>query len=178
MGVLTREQITAVDDLTTKVVRVDVPEWGGTVCLRPMNVAELDEYSNAAMRARQKGEGAMANFRSRLVAYCLCDEKGNRLFTDEEVAVLAAKCGTVINRLYEACDELNDISPRRLEDVAGNSSAGQSGSSNSDSPATSSEASTTSTACPSPSSASGGPTTDTTSHSDGSGSRSGGSSRH
>lgn len=170
MAILTREQIEKVDDLTTKIVQVEVPEWGGSVHLRPMTVAELDAYSNAVMRA--KGSG-VDDFRSKLVACCLCDEKGNRLFSDKEVATLARKSGVVIDRLYRAADELNDVGPKKVEEVAGNSPAGQSGSSSSDSPATSSEPSTTSTACPSPSSGCGGLSTDTTSPSAASGSKSG-----
>lgn len=173
MGVLTREQIEAIDDLTTTMVAVQVPEWGGAVNLRPMTVRELDEYSNAVVRAKDTG---LADFRSRLVAYCLCDDKGNRLYADHEVEMLARHNAVVVNRLYEACDKINDITPRKVEEVGGNSHAGQPASSASGLPAISGEPSKNSAECPSPSSALGGPSTDTTSHSDESGSRSGESS--
>lgn len=168
MGILTREQIDAIDDLKVKMVEVSVPEWGGSVYLRPMTVRELDEYSNAVVRAKDKG---LADFRSRLVAYCLCDANGVRLFSDDEVEALARRNAVVVNRLYEACDALNDITPKKVEEVGGNSPAGRPEFSDSGSPATSVEPSTNSTACPQPSSDSGWPTTDTTSHSDASGNR-------
>lgn len=174
MAGLTKEQIQAIDDLTSKIVALDVPEWGGTVYLRPMEVGELDDYSNAVVRA--KASGGLADFRSHLVAKCLCDEHGNRLFTDAEVGILARKNAVVMNRIYKACDDLNDISPRKVEEIAGNSNAGQSACSSSDSPATSSEPSGKSTECQSPSSASGGPSIDTTSPSGANGNRSGDSS--
>lgn len=169
MGILTREQIQAVDDLCSRIVQVDVPEWGGSVNIRPMDVRELDEYSNEAMRSKATG---MRDFRTRLVAYCLCDEQGNRLFTEKDIDALAGKSGTVMDRLYRACDELNDIGPKKIEDIAGNSPAGQSDSSSSDLPAISNAALTTSIECPSPSSDSGKPSTDITNHSAESGSRS------
>ena len=169
MGILTREQIQAVDDLRSRIVQVDVPEWGGSVNIRPMDVRELDEYSNDAMRSKATG---LRDFRTRLVAYCLCDEHGNRLFTEKDIDALAGKSGTVMDRLYRACDELNDIGPKKIEDIAGNSPAGQSDSSSSDLPAISNAPSTTLTECPSPSSDSGKPLTDTTSPSAESGSRS------
>ena len=169
MGILTREQIEAVDDLRSRIVQVDVPEWGGSVNIRPMDVRELDEYSNDAMRSKATG---LRDFRTRLVAYCLCDEHGNRLFTEKDIDALAGKSGTVMDRLYRACDELNDIGPKKIEDIAGNLPAGQSDSSSSDLPAISSAVSTTSIECPSPSSGSGSPMTDTTNPSAESGSRS------
>jgi hypothetical protein len=106
VGILTKEQIKAVDDLRSRIVSVDVPEWGGSVNIRPMDVRELDEYSNDAMRSKASG---LKDFRTRLVAYCLCDENGNRLFTEKDIDALAGKSGTVMDRLYRACDELNDI---------------------------------------------------------------------
>jgi hypothetical protein len=175
VGILTRSQIESIDDLTAKMVVVEVPEWGGSVYLRPMNVSELDDYSNAVVRAKEKG---LSDFRSRLVAYCLCDEKGKRLFGDDEVELLASHNAVVVNRLYEACDALNDISPRKVEEVGGNSAAGQPASSDSGSPATSTEPSMRSAECQQPSSDSGGHTTNITSHSAESGSKSGGSSQH
>jgi hypothetical protein len=169
VGILTREQIQAVDDLRSRIVQIDVPEWGGSVTIRPMDVRELDEYSNDAMRSKATG---MRDFRTRLVAYCLCDEQGNRLFTEKDIDALAGKSGTVMDRLYRACDELNDIGPKKIEDIAGNSPAGQSDSSSSDLPAISNAASTKSIECPSPSSDSGKPSTDITNPSAESGSRS------
>ena len=169
MGILTKEQIEAVDDLRSRIVQVDVPEWGGSVNIRPMDVRELDEYSNDAMRSKSPG---MRDLRTRLVAYCLCDENGKRLFTEQDIDALAGKSGTVMDRLYRACDELNDIGPKKIEDIAGNSPAGQSDSSSSDLPAISNAASTKSIECPSPSSDSGKPSTDTTNPSAESGSRS------
>ena len=169
MGILTKEQIQAVDDLRSRIVSVDVPEWGGSVNIRPMDVRELDEYSNDAMRSKATG---LRDFRTRLVAYCLCDENGKRLFTEKDIDALAGKSGTVMDRLYRACDELNDIGPKKIEDIAGNLPAGQSDSSSSDLPAISSAAWTKSIECPSPSSDSGKPSTDITNPSAESGSRS------
>lgn len=174
MGILTREQIDAIDDLTVKMIEVEVPEWGGSVFIRPMTVSELDDYSNAVVRAKAKG---LSDFRSKLVAYCLCDAKGERLYSDEEIQLIARHNAVVVNRLYEASDALNDISPRKVEAVAGNSPAGQPESSDSGLPATSTEPSMNSAECPPPSSECGGLTTSTTSPSEGSGSKSGESSQ-
>lgn len=132
MRILTKEQIEAIDDMTSKTVEVEVPEWGGSVRLRPMTVTELDEYSNAIVRAKLTG---LADFRSRLVAYCMCDSNGVRLFNEKDIQGLAKHNAVIVNRLYEECDKLNDISPRKVEEIAGNSEAGQSESSASGLPA-------------------------------------------
>lgn len=93
---LTKEQIASHVDLG---VEVEVPEWGGTVRLRGLSVAEW-----LGFRKEQDADG---DGMSAIVVRCLIDDKGNRLFTDEEAPVIARQNAVVVARLAVKAQELS-----------------------------------------------------------------------
>ena len=95
-GILTREQILASQDL--KKERVPVPEWGGDVFVRVMTGTERDAFEETIF----KGGGSNIGTRARLAALTMIDEKGQRLFTDEDVQVLGEKSAPALDRVYTA----------------------------------------------------------------------------
>ena len=82
---LTREQILQCDDLPKETVKV--PEWGGEVQVRTMTGTDRDAFEASLIGK----EGRLENVRARLVSLAVCDESGNRLFGDADVAALGAK---------------------------------------------------------------------------------------
>ncbi len=50
-----------------------------------------------------KRETGVENFRTEYLARVLCDEKGDLLFSREQVAALAKKSGAVMGRLFQMC---------------------------------------------------------------------------
>lgn len=124
---LTRDAILGSRDLN--VTAVEVPEWGGTVHLRALTLAEMQEVE--AKQAEAKG----AAFVALVVAYGLCDAEGTRLFTsDEDIAGLLAKSARVLRRLTRRCMAVNQLTQADVEDIAGNSDAGPSAPTASSSP--------------------------------------------
>jgi hypothetical protein len=128
---MNREQILA--KRTTRVVPIEVPEWGGTVHLRGLTVGERDRIDQFVQDAKQK----LAGFRSLVLSLCLCDADGKRLFNDGQRAELDTIDAGVAERLFTAAMPLAGIAPSDLKDLEGNSGAGPCGSSSSGSPATS-----------------------------------------
>lgn len=112
---LTAEQILAADDLG--LLEVKVKEWGGSVFIRVMTVGELDAYQREWVGKRDTG---VDNFRAKFLARCLCDEKGQRLFTDEQVEQLAAKSAKVVGRLFDKAAAHNAITDKDVEELAKN----------------------------------------------------------
>jgi hypothetical protein len=51
---------------------------------------------------------------------CLVDEKGERLFTNGEITLLASKNAKVVNRLWEAAIKHNDLAEEKIEELAKN----------------------------------------------------------
>jgi len=99
------------------IATVAVPEWGGDVCIRVMSVGERDAYECEWLGKQDKG---VENFRSKLLARCLCDEDGNRLFTDAEVEELSKKSIHVMERLFKKAIEHNAIAQSDVEEAAKN----------------------------------------------------------
>jgi hypothetical protein len=112
---LTKEQILAADDLG--LLEVKVPGWGDTVFIRVMTCGERDSYENDWVANKSKG---VENFRTKFLARCLCDAKGQRLFTDAEVPQLAGKSASVLSKLWAKAMEHNALTDKDVEELAKN----------------------------------------------------------
>lgn len=120
MPALTKDQILAADDLG--LLKLSVPEWGGDVYIRVMTVGERDAYENEWQRKKETG---VDDFRTKFLVRCLVDEKGNRLFDNGDVARLATKSARIMNRVWLAAMEHNNLSDQSIEELAKNSDPGQ-----------------------------------------------------
>lgn len=108
MKTLDKQSILGAADL--KKETVEVPEWGGAVIVSQITAADRDRFEASIY----VGEGATrkintANMRARLCAICLVDEKGERLFTDEEAVQLGKKNADVLDRLFDTAQKLNGM---------------------------------------------------------------------
>ncbi len=122
---LTKDQILQADDMPTEIV--PVPEWDGEVKVRTVTAQEKDAWEESL----QKGKGRnikldLANVRAKLVALCVVDDDGNRVFSDGDVLALGRKGAKAISRIYAAASELNGISDEDLETIVKNSEKTQS----------------------------------------------------
>ena len=75
---------------------IEVPEWGGSVGVKVISGTARDKFESFYT------EKKMDNFRVRFLAEALCDEQGEKLFTDADVEELGKKSSIVINRLFAA----------------------------------------------------------------------------
>ena len=118
--ILSKEAILKADDLPKKTVTVE--EWGGDVIVRSMTGVERD-----AWEIEQYGSGKvnMKNMRARLVAVTAIDEKGKRLFTQEEAEELGKKSAKAIAKVYDAASKLNGLGADDIEELAGESKPDQ-----------------------------------------------------
>lgn len=125
--ILGRDAILAAQDIAIETV--EVPEWGGSVIVKGMSGEQRDAFEASVVSERGgKAEVDMRNLRAKFVARCVVDEKGARLFADEDVPALARKSGAVLDRLFEVGQRLAGMRPADVEALAGNSDA-QSGAS-------------------------------------------------
>lgn len=63
--------------------------------------------------------------RARLVVRCLVDDKGKRLFTDDEVAAVGSLSASSMQKLFNACRKLNAITDDDVKELEKNSEAAQ-----------------------------------------------------
>lgn len=117
---LTQAQILAANDLKLKAV--EVPEWPdangkpGIVYIRVMAVGERDAYEVAWKRAN----GTPDDFRTIYLARVLCNDKGERLFSDNELQLLKTKSGRVCHRLWDEAMKHNNIDEEDIKAAAKN----------------------------------------------------------
>lgn len=130
---LTRDAILTADDL--KKEEIQVPEWGGSVFIRCMTGTERDAFESEAYTVRGKDvQINRENFRARLLVRVLVDEKGERLFSDKDIASLGAKSGKALDRVFTVAMKISGLSKEDVEDLTKNSSPGEKDASTSSSP--------------------------------------------
>ena len=122
MGMLTKEQILQAEDLKTETV--EVPEWGGSVCVRTMTGTERDAFEQSIVE--NKGKTNLANIRARWCAAVVIDESGNRLFDDKDIAELGKKSASALDRVFAVAQKLNGFGEKDIENLEKNSRSGQS----------------------------------------------------
>lgn len=102
------EEILGLDD--RKVVEVEVPEWGGRqIRVATMTAADRDLYELEIYEDKKAGRG-VTNVRARMVARCVVDAQGERVFSEAQVAALGRKNAKALDRLYDAATRVNGLS--------------------------------------------------------------------
>jgi len=119
MTVLSKDAIKQATDF--KVEKVSIPEWGGDVYLKTLSGTERDAFEEGY--AEQK----MKNFRARFLVLTLCDESGERMFSDDEATDLGGKSAVVLNRLFDAAWALNAFRTEDVDALGNDSASDQSG---------------------------------------------------
>jgi len=118
MPVLSKDAIKQVSDY--KVETVSVPEWGGDVCIKTLSGTERDAFEEGY------SEQKMKNFRARFLVLTLCDEGGQRLYSDDEAGELGSKSAVVLTRLFDAAWALNAFRNEDVEALGNDSASDQS----------------------------------------------------
>lgn len=117
--ILTRDVILSADDV--KREKVSVPEWGGDLFVATMSGTARDAWEQTLVtRKNGKTEPNLENMRARLVVACVVDDKGERLFKDEDAVALGKKSSKVLERLAKVAQRVNGIGDSELEDLEGN----------------------------------------------------------
>lgn len=123
MAVLTKDAILTAQDF--QVERVNVPEWGGEVCLRPLSCREVERFQDELTeRRRDDGRFELTDLRASLLSKAICDESGVPLFTAEDVEALGKKNNAVMDRLFAMAREISGMDDA-VEDTEKNSEAGR-----------------------------------------------------
>ena len=116
---LNRTEILEASDI--KVQEVAVPEWGenAAVYVKGMNGAERDKFEGSLVIMRGKDKQMnMANIRAKLASMTICDEKGKRLFNENDVQALSQKSAAALQRVFAVAQKLSGISDEDVEELA------------------------------------------------------------
>jgi hypothetical protein len=109
---LTAAAILAADDLPT--IWIQTSEWGKNsgVWVRGMSGSERDQFEMRVSGLDGGGNQVKMNYvnlRASLVASCVVDDDGKRLFSGDQVEALGRKSGAVLDRLFDAARKASGI---------------------------------------------------------------------
>lgn len=115
-----RRSILTAEDIPTETI--EVPEWGLAVRVRGLTGAQVDRWQNSNYRVKgDTVEMRMQNARAKLVAMCIVDERGKRVFNDgADVTDLGSKSSLAIARVYQVARRLSGIDEKALEKIREN----------------------------------------------------------
>jgi len=112
---------------------INVPEWGegAQVWIQEISAAERDAYEQSLTRVKQNGnrtsiEPYLINSKARFAVKCIVDEKGDRIFGDNDAIKLGQIGSAALSRIVEEGTKLSGMSREDIEDLSGNLSNDQS----------------------------------------------------
>jgi len=117
---LTKEAILNSKDIEFK--DVPIKEWGGSIRLKEMDGTERDVFETEVMK-RRKGntdEVELKGLKIYLLHLCMVNDKGERLFTQEDIFALQKKNARIINDLFTEAQKLNKLKKEDLESAVKN----------------------------------------------------------
>lgn len=104
-----------------KVKTEHVPEWGIDVNIGVMSGTDRGEYDEILAKIHKDGMTNIGKLRAQLLIRTLLNDDGTRIFTNDQIDILAAKSSLVLDRLYDLADELNKIRGEKVEALEGKS---------------------------------------------------------
>lgn len=124
---LSKSDILGFNDVVTE--EVVVPEWGGRkVRVMGLTGRGRDDYEAAILDQRgKKTRVNMRNARARLVALTVVDERGERIFSDDDIPMLGQKNAAALDRIFDVARRLSGLSDEDVEELEGNSAGTPSG---------------------------------------------------
>ncbi len=116
---LTKEQILAVKP---KVVEVEVPEWGGTVFVRPVTLREQGKLADLGNKYEKTSiEARLKNCTLQLLEWAVCDKDGNRAFSIEDfLQMWEVTPASAFLRLQESILRISGLTKESREELEKN----------------------------------------------------------
>jgi hypothetical protein len=125
---LDRAEIEALDD--HKVELCEIPEWGNAI----VRVGSWTGAVRWRVLRDWQDERRHTNLLALVAAVSLVDDAGKRLFSDEDIPMLADKHAGALQRIFDTALRLNGLTQERVSGLGKDSSTTTSAVSPSDSP--------------------------------------------
>lgn len=120
---ITKEQV-----LATKpaLKEIEVPEWGGSVWIRPVTLAEQGRLANAGLKYEKADPSTrLKGTTVALIIWVVSDENGNPMFAESDIPGLMNQPASIFLRLQDAILELSGLTESARAELEKNSATGQ-----------------------------------------------------
>ena len=127
---LTKEQILSI---TPRLQEIDIPEWGGSVFIRPITLAEQAKLADLGVKY-EKGTVVvrMKSITLQLVQWAVCDAEGQSLFEMKDIEALMNKSASAFLRLQDAILKFSGLTEESRKELEKNLLTGPTGEPGSD----------------------------------------------
>ena len=119
--ILSKDAILKAPDV--KIEKINVPEWGGEVCLRVFSGKARETYLHN-LQKRSKGNKSddidIRGMTALLLSMTIVDEGGKLLFDEADIDALSDKSAIVLDRLFQEALKLNRLDAGAVETVEKN----------------------------------------------------------
>lgn len=124
--IATRDQLLSATTAKRRYRTVILPAAGLAVRIQSLTEGELSEYQSSALRFGSDGNPKVVRARlldanCRLIALCVVDGDGRRLFTDEDFILIRQWDAKDAQLLYQACAIHCGINTGDIEELVKNS---------------------------------------------------------
>lgn len=115
----TSQAIFKADDRKSESVTVE--EWGVSLVIWEMSARQRAEYEDKirALGDREKSSDLLTSMCT-MIASCCFDEKGQKVFSDEDIPRLEEKSMSAVQGLFVKCMELNKMARSDIEELEKN----------------------------------------------------------
>lgn len=106
---LTKEQILSAPDM--QLEEVEVPEWGGSIFVRPMSGIDRDAMEAFVIERNESlgPKAAVEQIRAWSIARTTCTEDGTLLFSKEDIPELNKKNSAALDRIFKVIRRLSGL---------------------------------------------------------------------
>lgn len=128
LELMSRDDILNIEDRRYKIVHVRA--WNNRPCrIQSLTSREREEYENSITVQGENGTKTnIITARAKLVVRILVDAQGRKIMDESHVGALAGKSADAVGQLFEEGSKFSGITKRDVEELAGNSGAGNTGS--------------------------------------------------
>ncbi len=116
---LSIDDILKADDLPPRLVKV--PEWGGEVYVATLRADERDAMESRLVELKETR--GLVGVRAMMVAFCICDANGKRLFAndlDNAAEKIGKRAAPGVQRLFNVISEMNAVTKEDIEELEKN----------------------------------------------------------
>lgn len=114
---LKREEILSKTSLQTE--KINIPEWGGDVLISEMSGTSRDSWEQAI---REKdASGRIVSPRAKLIVFTIVDEKGSRIFKDDDVEAIGKLSSEALEKICAVSMRLNGLGADEINKAKKNS---------------------------------------------------------
>ena len=114
---LKREEILSKTSLKTKTLTID--EWGGDIIVSEMSGTNRDIWEQALQKRDVVGN--IISPRAKLIAFTVVDEKGKRIFNDDDIDSIGKLSSSSLEKICLVAMSLNGLGSDDIEKAKKNS---------------------------------------------------------